>query len=291
MSHSFLPIHFKPHESIESEHIHLSAKFIITHLLNQLNHFPFGLAGPTRIVSSVNETSDTGLNLDELSTILFEQSNIQFFTVNNRFLISFIELSMKANEKFFNINPKLKTSTTVCRFIVRDFCGKNCWDCCMLHAPDENLPLNYLLDMPPQNPPPAKLDLDSSNGSDSSPGLVKEAEFDFTKLTHMGKDEIPKDIDILDNILKYISHSSPECRLDGGKKALNIVWDLQANLNVVLNAEDMRQKIVSQSTQENKFAQAQHDAEIKLLQSKRNSSGELKPTPPAESGAHTPGLG
>ena len=148
---SHISFTFKPSDSIESEHIHLSAKFIITHLLNQLNHFPFGLAGPTRIVSSVNETSDTGLNVDELSPILFEQSNIQFFTVNNQFLISFIELSMKNNEKFFNINPKLKTSTSICRFVIRDFCGKNCWDCCMLHSPDENLPNSYVLDIPSLN--------------------------------------------------------------------------------------------------------------------------------------------
>jgi hypothetical protein len=45
--------------------------------LNQLNHFPFGAAGPTKIVSSVNETSDLGINLDELSPVLFEQPNIQ----------------------------------------------------------------------------------------------------------------------------------------------------------------------------------------------------------------------
>jgi hypothetical protein len=46
-------------------------------LLTQLNHFPFSSTGPSKIVSSVNETSDLGLNIDELSPILFEQPNIQ----------------------------------------------------------------------------------------------------------------------------------------------------------------------------------------------------------------------
>jgi hypothetical protein len=92
---------FKPLDSAEAEHIHLAARFIIQHLLTQLNHFPFGSTGPSKIVSSVNETSDLALNLDELTPTLFEQPNIQFFTVNNQFLISFVELPMKGNEQFF----------------------------------------------------------------------------------------------------------------------------------------------------------------------------------------------
>lgn len=72
---------FKSSESSEAHHIHLAARFIIQHLLTQLNHFPFGSTGPSKIVTSVNETSDLGLNLDELSPILFEQSNIQVINI------------------------------------------------------------------------------------------------------------------------------------------------------------------------------------------------------------------
>ena len=264
---SHIAFTFKSNDCMESEHIHLSAKFIIAHLLNQLNHFPFGLAGPTRIVSSVNETSDIGLNIDELSPILFEQPNIQFFTVNNQFLISFIELPMKNNEKFFNINPKLKTSNTICRFIVRDFCGKNCWDCCLMHSPDENLPNSYFLDIP-------------SFKTEST--IIQETEltnqdlnFEFARLPYLKKEEIPKDIDILDNILKYINVSSPECRTDS-KKPLNIIWDLPPSLNSLLNADDMKLKISNQLTQETKYSLNQHDLEIKLLQTKKSSIASQK---------------
>ncbi len=265
---SHIAFTFKPNESIECEHIHLSAKFIIAHLLNQLNHFPFGLAGPTKIVSSVNETSDTGLNIDELSPILFEQSNIQFFTVNNQFLISFIELPMKNNEKFFNINPKLKTSNTICRFIVRDFCGKNCWDCCLMNSPDENLPSSYFLDIP-------SFKTDSTTTSAETETHSQDSNLDFTRLPYLKKDEIPRDIDILDNILKYINVSSPECRMDS-KKPLNIIWDLNANFNNLLNADDMKTKINNQLIQEGKYSLNQHELEIKLLQTKKSSFGNLK---------------
>ena len=265
---SHIAFTFKSNDSMESEHINLSAKFIIAHLLNQLNHFPFGLAGPTRIVSSVNETSDIGLNIDELSPILFEQSNIQFFTVNNQFLISFIELPMKNNEKFFNINPKLKTSSTICRFIVRDFCGKNCWDCCLMHSPDENLPNNYFLDIP-------SFKTDSTTSTETEK-ISTETNFDFSRLPFLKKDEIPREIDILDNILKYINISSPECRTDS-KKPINIIWDMHPNLNNLLNPDDIKLKISTQLMQETKYSLNQHDQELKLLQAKKSSIGNQKP--------------
>ena len=61
-----------------------------------MNHFPFGSAGPSKIVSSVNETSDLGLNIDELSPVLFEQPNLQ---VNSY-------ISLRSSLKFINLNFK-----------------------------------------------------------------------------------------------------------------------------------------------------------------------------------------
>lgn len=202
--------------------MHLAARFIIQHLLTQLNHFPFGSTGPSKIVSSVNETSDLSLNLDELTPLLFEQPNIQFFTVNNQFLISFVELPMKGNEQFFNINPELKTSATICRFIVRDFCGKNCWDCCLLQSPDESLPHGYMLEIPvksvkiasPEDPSSAEAsndgDSESAENMEIAPVSIESSDnnnnnnntFDFTQLPFLNHEDIPKDIDILDNVSK-----------------------------------------------------------------------------------------
>ncbi len=65
-----------------------------------------------------------------------------FYTV-----VCIISLKQK-KYMFFSISPELKTSATICRFIVRDFCGKNCWDCCLLQSPDESLPDGYLLEIP-----------------------------------------------------------------------------------------------------------------------------------------------
>lgn len=291
---------FKPAESSESEHVHLAAKFIIQHLLTQLNHFPFGSTGPSKIVSSVNETSDSGLNFDELTPTLFEQPNIQFFTVNNQFLISFIELPMSGNEKFFNISPDLKTSTTICRFVVRDFCGKNCWDCCILQSPDESLADSYILDIPFKNIKIATPDSDDDSGhgnlngenekihSDNEHSSLADSNnnFDYTKLPFLSFEDIPKEIDILDNILKFVSFSSPECRLEPSRP-LNIVWDVNTHLNKLLNVDEVKQKLLNQSQLEKQHTDTQHEAEmlqLKLKQKKLQSDSSTEQADYIETG-------
>lgn len=129
---------------------------------------------------------------------------------------------MKGNEQFFNINPELKTSATICRFIVRDFCGKNCWDCCLLQSPDESLPHGYMLEIPVKSVKIASPDgsedpssAEASNDGDSeytpnmeiAPVSIESSDnnnntFDFTQLPFLNHEDIPKDIDILDNVSK-----------------------------------------------------------------------------------------
>jgi hypothetical protein len=259
---------FSPHESSECEHIHLTARFILIHLLSYLDHFPLASTGPFKIVSTVNETSDLDLNINELSPVLFNQSNVQFFTVNNHFLISFIELPMKNNEKYFNLNDNLKKSPTICRFIIRDFCGKNCWDCCLLNSPDINLPTTYLLDIPFLR--------DNNSEIDESQLFYQHEDgnqFDYYKLPFLNLSEIPKDVDILDSILKYVNYSSPECRL-GANRSLNTVWELSAQLSNLLKVEEIKQQITNQSTHEhqhNQQKQQKDRASTRIKQKQHNN--------------------
>ena len=128
---------------------------------------------------------------------------------------------MKGNEQFFNISNSLKTSASICRFIVRDFCGKNCWDCCILQSPDQCLPINYILDIPFKNikstvnptETPATANTNENTNSAQEETLeetntganttIKKEGFDYTKLPFLEFEEIPKDLDILDNVFKY----------------------------------------------------------------------------------------
>lgn len=75
--------------------------------------------------------------------------------------------------------------------------------------------------------------------------------FDFTELANLTHENIPKDIDLLDNVLMYINFSSPECRFEPNRP-LNIVWDLNSNMNGQLNVDELKQKITQQTLIEQK---------------------------------------
>lgn len=96
------------------------------------------------------------------------------------------------------MNQNLKFSSTICRFIVRDFCGKNCWDCCVLQSPDESLPKTYFLDIPFKKTD-SQNEILNENIDDKSK-LVTNKSFDYTQLSLIDFNQIPKDLDILDNV-------------------------------------------------------------------------------------------
>jgi hypothetical protein len=117
------------------EHIYLTAKYIIGHLLTQLNHYPFGVCGTSKIVSTISEYTDQTYSTPDLAC---ENPCIQYFTVNNQYLITFVELDVQhsgynilnfLDMNSLNTNKNFKTASTLCRFIIRDNCGKYCWDC------------------------------------------------------------------------------------------------------------------------------------------------------------------
>lgn len=258
---------------------------IISHLLNQLNFFPYGPTGPAKIVSSVNELSDLNLGLDELSTSLFEQNNIQFFSVNSQFLISFIELPMRDNEKYFSPGVNLKCSTTLCRLVVRDFCGKTCWDSCLLHSPDQLLPRVNFLDIPV-----SESDLDNVVSMPTTTTATQiNNEIDFTRLPYLNANEMPKDADLLEKTLDYINYSSPECRLVANK-SLNLVSDLHPTLSQYLGIDELKQKLVAQSKIEQEHAQNQLDAQLSNLTeltTQAATNSETDETNPEASDLHT----
>ena len=253
--------------SPEAEHIHLSSRFIIAHLLTQLDHFPFGPAGATKLVSSVNETSDLGVpelfgDDDELSAALYEQPNVQFFALNQQLLISFVELPMRAHHArhmavatnhstINNSSSKVNTSPTICRIIVRDFCGKNCWDACMLHSPAHSLPATYSLDLSNEAAAAASAANENADTAESNaPPPPPPPLFDFTQLAHVTCEQIPRHVDILDALLAYVSHSSPECRVEEIARPLNGIWAMSSPLAAVLGVEALKHRMSVQEALE-----------------------------------------
>ncbi|XP_071163709.1 ral GTPase-activating protein subunit alpha-1-like isoform X36 [Mytilus edulis] len=198
--------------------VKLAAKTLINHLVNHLCHFPMG-SGASRINSSIQEFHDwEDMTCDDLKSDLFFSPNLQFFILNKRTLISFIELSALTNAPGGGVTAGLTTARTVCRVILRDLTGKYSWDSSVLYAPpwcNKGSSLNN-----------AKALLDICTEIEREPLLIQEEEIPPSILpstVHRSSSQIPYhqtdnevEYDNLNDLLGYIGYTSPECILEPG---------------------------------------------------------------------------
>ncbi|XP_076098207.1 ral GTPase-activating protein subunit alpha-1-like isoform X9 [Mytilus galloprovincialis] len=198
--------------------VKLAAKTLINHLVNHLCHFPMG-SGASRINSSIQEFHDwEDMTCDDLKSDLFFSPNLQFFILNKRTLISFIELSALTNAPGGGVTAGLTTARTVCRVILRDLTGKYSWDSSVLYAPpwcNKGSSLNN-----------AKALLDICTEIEREPLLIQEEEIPPSILpstVHRSPSQIPYhqtdnevEYDNLNDLLGYIGYTSPECILEPG---------------------------------------------------------------------------
>lgn len=142
------------------------------------------------------------------------------------------------------LKQKFKLSSTVCRFIVRDFSGKYCWDCCLLNSPQNLFPKIINLEKPLKSiTNEAKTDLQENENTS----------FDFKNMTNLTNDQIHKNIDLLENFLEYVNYSSPECRLDtliSNQSTASLTSSTNTNSqtkeqSIFSNLDEIKQKILS----------------------------------------------
>lgn len=122
-----------------SQSIKLCCKFAILFLLNEHSHFPLtenesdlintnvheGHDWLASMRPSVSSTEETAHSSDEL---IIHSSNIQLFVVHDDFLISFVEIPSETTNELTTDNQQFVSRTTLCRTIIRDLCGRYCWD-------------------------------------------------------------------------------------------------------------------------------------------------------------------
>ena len=126
-----------------SQSIKLCCKFAILFLLNEHSHFPLTKNESSLITTNVHEGHDWpngskqgNGNTDEHSTLpavtsdelIIYSPNIQLFVIHDDFLISFIEIPNENNNELVADHQHFVSRTTLCRTIIRDLCGRYCWD-------------------------------------------------------------------------------------------------------------------------------------------------------------------
>uniref|UniRef100_A0A8C3U7Z3 Ral GTPase activating protein catalytic subunit alpha 2 n=1 Tax=Catharus ustulatus TaxID=91951 RepID=A0A8C3U7Z3_CATUS len=168
------------------ELIPLTARMVMTHLVNHLSHYPLS-GGPAVLHSLLSENHDNSfVESSELCSEVFRSPNLQLFVFNDSTLISYLQIPAESRA---GAPPGAAPSAV--RVIVRDISGKYSWDGHVLYGPLEGcLPRHsadaFAFTIPSQPQAPH--------------GLCQEQD------THVEEGE-----DALDQLLERLGSSSPEC--------------------------------------------------------------------------------
>ncbi|XP_062620262.1 ral GTPase-activating protein subunit alpha-1-like [Saccostrea cucullata] len=199
----------------DSDSIQCAAKLLINHLVNHMCHFPMG-SGASRLSSSIQEHHDLEeVEVNDLKQDIFYSSNLQFFVQNKKTLISFIELPALVDLPGGGVTVGLTTARTVCRVLLRDLTGKYAWESSMLYAPPWCQEGSSVKN--------AKALLDMSSVGELEPLLMHYDQEISHNETERPSSEMPlynlslPHQDNLNDMLRYIGHTSPECHLIPGE--------------------------------------------------------------------------
>ncbi|XP_073783919.1 ral GTPase-activating protein subunit alpha-2 isoform X10 [Danio rerio] len=176
------------------ELIPLTARMVMTHLVNHLGHHPLS-GGPALLNSLISENHDNPyVESSELSSEVFKSPNLQLFVFNDSTLISYLQIpSDNSNTAPLSANPRDHSSEV--RIIIRDISGKYSWDSGVLFR---------------------TLDGTGVTSSDSreqssheAARLEKRSSVRFSKCS--SELDVEDGVDVLDQLLEDLGHSSPEC--------------------------------------------------------------------------------
>ncbi|XP_058690884.1 ral GTPase-activating protein subunit alpha-2 isoform X2 [Poecile atricapillus] len=117
------------------ELIPLTARMVMTHLVNHLSHYPLS-GGPAILHSLLSENHDNSyVESSELCSEVFRSPNLQLFVFNDSTLISYLQIPAEHRP---GAEPAAAPSDV--RVIVRDISGKYSWDGHVLYGPLEGRP-------------------------------------------------------------------------------------------------------------------------------------------------------
>nr|XP_055029089.1 ral GTPase-activating protein subunit alpha-2 isoform X2 [Misgurnus anguillicaudatus] len=175
------------------ELIPLTARMVMTHLVNHLGHHPLN-CGPALINSLVNENHDNPyVESSELSSEVFKSPNLQLFVFNDSTLVSYLQIP--SDNSSTNLD---RDHSSEVRVIVRDISGKYSWDGGILYQTLDGSALNSSASRDKSCPDSTRPVATSRQNSVRSSNCSSEV-------------EVEAGVDVLDQLLEGLGHSSPEC--------------------------------------------------------------------------------
>ncbi|XP_061897833.1 ral GTPase-activating protein subunit alpha-2 isoform X7 [Entelurus aequoreus] len=188
------------------ELIPLTARMVMTHLVNHLGHHPLS-GGPALLHSLVSENHDNPyVESSELSSEVFKSPNLQLFVFNDTTLVSYLQIPAESPSAG---HPTPHLSSQV-RVIVRDISGKYAWDGSILFATTQEdsdhtgvfNSVDHTL-LTSTTPPHSKtLPSSPTKGRSKYHSSVSDSLSDSSDV---------EEVDVLDKLLEELGQASPEC--------------------------------------------------------------------------------
>ncbi|XP_055494962.1 ral GTPase-activating protein subunit alpha-2 isoform X3 [Leucoraja erinacea] len=175
------------------ELIPLTARMVMTHLINHLDHYPLR-GGPAILHSLISENHDNPyVESSDLSSEVFKSPNLQLFVLNDSTLISYLQIPAEKVmlERTSGSEPSLPASDV--RVIVRDISGRYSWDGRILYCPFSN-PMSC-----------------SKDYRTSPPTNVKFVVDGLSDVQNPDCNTCQTEQDDLDQLLENLVNTSPEC--------------------------------------------------------------------------------
>ncbi|NWY72032.1 RGPA2 protein, partial [Erithacus rubecula] len=178
------------------ELIPLTARMVMTHLVNHLSHFPLR-GGPAVLHSLLAEHHDNSfVDSSELCSDVFRSPSLQLFVLNDSTLISYLQLPAQGSA---GARPAV-------RVILRDISGKYSWDGSVLCGPLEGC-------LPQQGAAAFSFTIPSraEQGQRSQGQGAQEQGAQGQGAQEQGCSQAEEGEDALDQLLERLGSSSPEC--------------------------------------------------------------------------------
>ncbi|KAL3872620.1 hypothetical protein ACJMK2_035835 [Sinanodonta woodiana] len=250
---------------VDTELIKVAARLLMNHLVNYLSHFPNGI-GASQLCSSVQEHCDIpDYYVDDLKTEIFSAPNVQFFVLNQRTLISYIELPAMLNVPGGGVTAGLTTATTVCRVVLRDLTGKYCWESAVLYGPPWCPKGSYFEKARKLHRLSADGDLEPliiQEDSDLPQPIAPQNPRSYQEIPFFEPSKEQEGSDNLFDLLGYVGQTSPECLLIPGVP-LNIEAPVPEDLNETVESQ-MQNMVLLQKEAELEYYK-KHKADASML--------------------------
>nr|XP_046269818.1 ral GTPase-activating protein subunit alpha-2 isoform X3 [Scatophagus argus] len=251
------------------ELIPLTARMVMTHLVNHLGHHPLS-GGPALLHSLVSENHDNPyVESSELSSEVFKSPNLQLFVFNDSTLVSYLQIPAETP----SVGQPPQPSSQV-RVIVRDISGKYSWDGAILYCTTQedcvdagvfnavdsplSTPVAHIQNQP--NSPTKGLYKNHSSVSDSLSDCCEEEE-----------------VDILDKLLEDLGQCSPECL---PQPQLKLNQPAPSPLGMNLEQENAILQAILRQTQQEKEQVRRWDADVSFRATCQREPSQQEPKAP-----------